>query len=539
MATRSRILTRGGAALVAVLAGSAIYTIPHVHNDLTQEALRHLAVELGAAETYQGQPHRKADVLESLSPYGITNLTVAGHTATVHGSPRTADEIARLKKAAVRWGVADLVYEVDPDAVASGAQVALAGGVVTLRGIVASEAQRRVLVGAAQGVYGAANVVDRMTLDDGAPAAGPGNAPADRTLTDAQVAALAALVTSAGRASALEGWVSPSALRFRARVASSAEKAAADAAAGRAAAAGLTVDSQVTADAAAAPEATVSLANGVVTLRGTVASEAQRRALVSAAQAVHGTSNVVDQLTVSSGAGALTDAQVNAFAALLTAAGKASSLEGSVSPTALRFRARVAAGTKAAADAAAARAGSVGGLRVDSAITEDAPVVSTTAAPTPTTAAPTPTTAAPAPTTTAAPPTTVAAPTLDQQVDLLQKELDALAAIQLQSVFFASGSAALTPEANAVLVKVAEAMARFPLPVVEVGGHTDSDGNDEANRVLSDARASAVRQALVGLGVASPRLSAVGFGETAPRADNATPEGRALNRRVEFVVRKG
>ena len=68
-----------------------------------------------------------------------------------------------------------------------------------------------------------------------------------------------------------------------------------------------------------------------------------------------------------------------------------------------------------------------------------------------------------------------------------------------------------------------------------VEGHTDSDGSDESNLVLSEKRAMAVKDALVGKGIDEKRLSTVGHGESKPLNDNSTPENRAKNRRVEFI----
>ena len=73
---------------------------------------------------------------------------------------------------------------------------------------------------------------------------------------------------------------------------------------------------------------------------------------------------------------------------------------------------------------------------------------------------------------------------------------------------------------------------------VEVAGHTDSIGSDSYNIKLSQRRAEAVRTYLVGKGIAADRLSAKGYGESQPIADNATDEGRFKNRRVELVPLK-
>ena len=74
---------------------------------------------------------------------------------------------------------------------------------------------------------------------------------------------------------------------------------------------------------------------------------------------------------------------------------------------------------------------------------------------------------------------------------------------------------------------------------VEIGGHTDFTGEEAWNQVLSEQRAQAVREYLISRGIDGERLVAVGYGESRPRADNATATGRALNRRIEFNAREG
>ncbi len=71
---------------------------------------------------------------------------------------------------------------------------------------------------------------------------------------------------------------------------------------------------------------------------------------------------------------------------------------------------------------------------------------------------------------------------------------------------------------------------------IELGGHTDDVGGDEANLKLSQDRADTVREYLIGKGIEPDRIASKGYGEARPVASNATPEGQAANRRVEFTI---
>ena len=104
----------------------------------------------------------------------------------------------------------------------------------------------------------------------------------------------------------------------------------------------------------------------------------------------------------------------------------------------------------------------------------------------------------------------------------------------LEGVNFTSSKAELTPESLKVLDDVVESLKAYPTVTVEVGGHTDSSGSAELNRNLSQERAEAVRDYLVMRGISPERVTAVGYGEDFPVADNSTKEGRAKNRRVEL-----
>lgn len=109
--------------------------------------------------------------------------------------------------------------------------------------------------------------------------------------------------------------------------------------------------------------------------------------------------------------------------------------------------------------------------------------------------------------------------------------------ITLEDIHFEFNSAKLTPAATTSLNKVVKALSSQPDSRVEVAGHTDSRGNDAYNLRLSDRRAKSVRQYLIDRGIAASRITAKGYGEQQPVADNATDAGRAKNRRVELRFR--
>ena len=104
-------------------------------------------------------------------------------------------------------------------------------------------------------------------------------------------------------------------------------------------------------------------------------------------------------------------------------------------------------------------------------------------------------------------------------------------------ILFPPGEATIAEGSGAVLDRLAETLRRCDANAeIEVGGHTDSQGSEDYNLRLSRARAEAVREALLRRGAPARLLSARGYGETAPIADNSGEAGRALNRRIAFAA---
>lgn len=102
-------------------------------------------------------------------------------------------------------------------------------------------------------------------------------------------------------------------------------------------------------------------------------------------------------------------------------------------------------------------------------------------------------------------------------------------------IYFEHNNAAIKSESLQVIERVAYMLEKYPDVNLKIEGHTDSDGAENYNLELSQKRAESVKSTLVSLGVSSSRLSTMGHGENKPVANNSTSEGKAMNRRVEFV----
>jgi outer membrane protein OmpA-like peptidoglycan-associated protein len=108
--------------------------------------------------------------------------------------------------------------------------------------------------------------------------------------------------------------------------------------------------------------------------------------------------------------------------------------------------------------------------------------------------------------------------------------------VNLSDVLFDTGKFSLKPNTQISLAKVAGILEAYPGLKVQVEGYTDSVGSDELNQKLSENRANAVMNFLVGQGVQQANITAHGYGKNNPVADNSTAAGRAQNRRVNLVV---
>ncbi|HDS06056.1 MAG TPA: OmpA family protein [Bacteroides sp.] len=104
------------------------------------------------------------------------------------------------------------------------------------------------------------------------------------------------------------------------------------------------------------------------------------------------------------------------------------------------------------------------------------------------------------------------------------------------NILFGFDSSDLTGASKENLDKLVVVLEKYPDTNIEIQGHTDSTGPEDYNQALSERRARSVAGYLAAQGVMDERLNTVGFGETTPRYDNETDEGRAQNRRVDFLI---
>ena len=247
-------------------------------------------------------------------------------------------------------------------------------------------------------------------------------------------------------------------------------------------------DFDLSPDAASAP-ASAAMSDGVITLTGVVASEAERARLVEAAGGVG--SGVVDQLTVDPSTGL--NNETTAGLADLIATMRANLLSGEVTYDGVGFAATGVYADTVSGDAMGAAVEALDGThelspRPDATIDDAA--------------------------------------ALEAALNLYVTE---------NPILFEPGLAVLTPSAVTVIDEVARQAQQFGEIDITVEGHTDSDGAAEANLLLSQQRAVVVRDALIERGLDGTRLEAVGFGSEQPVVVDGQ-EDKAASRRVEFRV---
>ena len=122
------------------------------------------------------------------------------------------------------------------------------------------------------------------------------------------------------------------------------------------------------------------------------------------------------------------------------------------------------------------------------------------------------------------------------ELQLKAQPVEKRAAYEMRDLLYATSSSEISQRSHPILLAFADYLNRNPDLEVAIHGHTDDVGALDMNMRLSQERAAAVRAFLVEAGVAESRLSSQGFGPNRPRATNVTEEGRAANRRTEFVI---
>ena len=120
--------------------------------------------------------------------------------------------------------------------------------------------------------------------------------------------------------------------------------------------------------------------------------------------------------------------------------------------------------------------------------------------------------------------------------DLYMQHIKEGIKVKIENLFFATNKTVILPQSEQSMSNLANFLLENPSVQIHIVGHTDAVGTDEANQILSEGRANAVRNDLIKRGVAAERMTAEGKGEKEPVADNDTDEGRQLNRRVEFTI---
>ena len=129
-----------------------------------------------------------------------------------------------------------------------------------------------------------------------------------------------------------------------------------------------------------------------------------------------------------------------------------------------------------------------------------------------------------------------APPVVKEEPKSLDIQQDVIRLKPGMAIKFATDSDKILPDSDSILDEVASVMSQNEKIHIRIEGHTDNSGNKDHNQDLSNRRAAAVKAYLVAKGLSDDRVDSLGCGQGTPIADNSTEDGRAQNRRVEFVI---
>ncbi len=349
-------------------------------------------------------------------------------------------------------------------------------GVIQLRGRLATQEQIDAVVGAAEAAYGAGNVINDLTIGEG-------------IQSPEWVDRLPGLFSGLGELPAGTVAFGPEGAAVSGTVDNEGAK---DAIGGAVAAvvAPLGVNNRIEVIVPTPPSLVAAGESGVVTLRGAMPDQLSIDQIVAAAEDIYGSENVINEMTVGAGVQPADWLELAPGFFVRTVALDPWEIEIVDGSMTVFGRGPADGSVQAAIDGFA---GIGGGLDVETSGLEVAAEAVAT-----------------------------------ELTELLEG-----------SATFETGSATLSDDAIDLLDQAIELLIANPSTVLIVEGHTDDQGDDQANLELSQARADAVVEYLVGGGVDASRLTAIGYGESRPVASNETEEGRAQNRRIEFIVEEG
>jgi outer membrane protein OmpA-like peptidoglycan-associated protein len=123
-----------------------------------------------------------------------------------------------------------------------------------------------------------------------------------------------------------------------------------------------------------------------------------------------------------------------------------------------------------------------------------------------------------------------------EQIAEVKKTEQGLLVQMKNDILFDTAKDEVKPEGVTELQKMGDILAKYSDDRVQIGGHTDAQGDEKYNQALSERRANAVKAVLITRGVQEKQIIVTGYGESKPVADNATSDGRAKNRRVELNI---